>query len=413
MKKVISEQYSLEQKKSILSKAKQIGCFTKYKNLLNISEPVEIDGQVILKAIGKQSEAEVQIYLDPKRIINPSTQKEFSWECPQLDDFIKTQVLKPTISQPEDEQPLDPIEKKEIDDIDNLIQSIEKEVEEQKPESCRKSINALYDFYVKTRDGDYNIDPNKIKKLRDNSQRCLASKEIKNKLFFSKLPLVGDKFQNRIKELQKIKQRDSKLGQFRLLENKIINKSTITEEKVIETRLKIVLENITDFESLSLNKKVKKGFRFLKEISDMKNLGLIQEDLGTLFKTMYGNSYDTSINSISEPMFNVIFTKLALENDLKNKVLENIHSKSSELIASMNDCFTLSKFISKIIFEEYMKKMDLQRNKEDIISSSFMDSVDDEMFRSNLNTKLEPIICKLYEKFTENAKNLMVRMTSL
>lgn len=414
MKKIITEQYNTEQKKNFLSKAKQLGCFAKYKNLLNISEPQEIDGQVILKALGKQSESEVQIYLEPKRIVNPQTKKEFAWECSELDDYIKTQSTKPTEIKFKDENTLDTEEKKEIENIDELIKNIETEVREQKPESCVKSINALYDFYVKTRDGGYTIDPVKIQKLRDNSQRCLASKEIKNKLFFGKLPLVGNKFENRIKELKKIKQRDTKLGQFRLLENKKTDKKTITEHKIVENRLKIVLENISEFENFTLSKKVKKGFRFLKEISDLNSLGLIQENLGDLFKTMYGSSYATSISSISEPMFNVIFTKISLKEDLKSKVLQNIQSKTSELISSMNDCHTLSKFIAGVIFEEFAKKLDAEKSfSDDMVQSSFLDSVDDEMFRKNLESKLDPIVCRLYEKFTENAKNLMVRMTSL
>jgi hypothetical protein len=42
-----------------------------------------------------------------------------------------------------------------------------------------------------------------------------------------------------------------------------------------------------------------------------------------------------------------------------------------------------------------------------------MDTLKNSSFLENLNSKLESSVCELYDKFTENAKNLVVRMSAL
>ena len=152
----------------------------------------------------------------------------------------------------------------------------------------------------------------------------------------------------------------------------------------------------------------------MKEIRDIQKLGLVTETLGTLFKGIYCNSFESSINSISEPLFDSIFNKIVLDEELKQAVLQTIQSKTQELIANMDNCLDFSKFLSDIILEEYAKKLDKEKQTNmDVIRTALMDAVDDEMFRKNLQSKLEKEVCVLYDKFTENAKNLMVRMSAL
>ena len=163
-----------------------------------------------------------------------------------------------------------------------------------------------------------------------------------------------------------------------------------------------------------MKNKVKVGFKTLKEIRDVQKLGLITETLGTLFKGIYGSSYENTINSISKPLFDVIFKKIMLDEKLKSSVIQNIQSKTQQLIASMDSCLDLSKFLSDIITEEYAKQLDEEKQTGlNLVQTALMDAVDDEVFRKNLQSKLEVEVCVLYNKFTENAKNLMVRMSAL
>jgi hypothetical protein len=120
------------------------------------------------------------------------------------------------------------------------------------------------------------------------------------------------------------------------------------------------------------------------------------------------------IGAISEPLLISLLTKIGLDEDLKGKVLTNIQSKGTEIIPSMGDCKSLTNFISAAISEELTKKMNTENIiQSDVVNTSLMDTLKNSSFLENLNSKLESSVCELYDKFTENAKNLVVRMSAL
>lgn len=431
-----------EQQKKILETAVRLGCFKDLDIIQPMNEiPKEItmSSKFVLQVTGRTSETTYHIYADPKEIVSTiNGEKKGKWECIKLDEELKK--IPSNTNGIEDKRKEEEVTKKIIDldrkgeltDLEKVISDLElerqsQETTEQTLTGCTRAIMALYDNYLSVKSGA-KLDMNKIKFLKDYAQKCLKTKQIKSKRFLAKIPLIGDKFEKQLSILLNVPQFDPNLGVFRLQENveitNLIKKSLMeaktkkenefVKTQLVESRMKIILESLEKFQTFNLMKKVKVGFKTLREISQMNKLGLINENLGSLFKGMYGKSYESSINTISEPLFNVIFTKITVDDDLKNKILNNIHTKTAQLIASMDSCESLSKFLADVIIEEYAKKLDGEKQgNTDIVYSSFMDSVDDEMFRNNLINKIQSIICTLFEKFTENAKNLMVRMTAL
>jgi len=199
-----------------------------------------------------------------------------------------------------------------------------------------------------------------------------------------------------------------------LNETKVLKENRLILEKICESRLKIVSENMDDFENMSRVRKIKFGFRFLKESSELLELGLIKENLTDIFQNLYGKSMEDMIGAISEPLLISLLTKIGLDEDLKGKVLTNIQSKGTEIIPSMGDCKSLTNFISAAISEELTKKMNTENIiQSDVVNTSLMDTLKNSSFLENLNSKLESSVCELYDKFTENAKNLVVRMSAL
>lgn len=430
-----------EQQKKVLETAVKLGCFKDLdivQPMDEVPKEISVSSKYVLKITGRTSEMTYHIYADPKEIVSTiNGEKKGKWECVKLDEELNKLQVKPSNNKNSEENlaasNLQTSEKKgELTDLDKVISDLEKErqsqsTSEQTLSGCTRAIMALYDNYISAKSG-VKLDTNKIKFLKDYAQKCLKTKKIKNKRFLANLPLIGDKFEKQLEVLMNVPQFDPTLGIFRLQENTQISeliKKTLMEAKtkkendtvkyqLVESRMKIVLESLEKFEKYNLMKKVKVGFKTLREISQMIKLDLLNENLGSVFKGIYGKSFENSINTISEPLFDVIFTKITMDEELKNNILENIQSKTSQLIASMDSCQSLSKFLADVITEEYAKKLDKEKqNQTDMVYSSFMDSVDDEIFRKNLLTKIESIICTLYDKFTENAKNLMVRMTAL
>jgi hypothetical protein len=331
---------------------------------------------------------------------NPS--EFFEWECPSLGDkSVRVQS-----------------------DIERLRASRE----EQSGIDCVNTFRELYENYLAVSKGGATLDTTVIDRLRKNAQACLIKPEVKRKLFLSKIPGINQRFEKIFNELKSINPADTRLKFFRLVENENISKlikktlkefkqvkeTKKIEKKIFESRINMVFEGFDKFEKLNQQKKVKTGFKTLKEIREIQKSTLMTETLGSLFKGIYGKSFESSIGSISEPLFNMIFTKISLDEDLKGKIMDNLQSKTEQLIASMDSCLDFSKFLTDIISEEYAKKLDNEKKSGmNVLQSALMDAVDDEMFRKNLQTKIESEVCRLYEKFTENAKNLMVRMNAL
>ncbi len=390
-----------DQNDALLKKALSLGCFTELQLTIDSTPIKNKDGVSVLKAVGKSGKT-YHIFADPKKIKEENGTPKAYWECPQLDSR-QAQVKS---------------------DIETLKASRE----EQSGVNCIETIRELYENFIAVKKGGAQLDTDLITKLQKNAQACLIQPEVKRKLFLTRIPGINQRFKEIFDELKAINPRDNRLKYFRLVENdnlKSLIKKTLKEvkskkeskeieSKIFESRMKLVFEGTEKFDSLDKKNQVKIGFKTLKEIRDIQKLGLVTETLGTLFKGLYGNSYENTIGTISKPLFDVIFRKIMLNDELKNSVIQSIQSKTQELIASMDSCLDLSKFLADLITEEYAKQLDKEKQQGlDVVKTALMDSVDDEMFRKNLQTKLETEICVLYEKFTENAKNLMVRMSAL
>lgn len=386
---------------ALLKNALSSGCFAELKLTVDSTPIKNKDGVSVLRAVGKSGKV-YHIFADPKKITEENGTYKADWECPQL--------------------------KSKEEKIKTDIEVLRTSREEQSGVNCIETIRELYENYIAVKNGGAELNSEVVQRLQKNAQACLIKPEVKRKLFLTKIPGINQKFEKIFDELKKINPRDTRLKFFRLVESNDIEKlikKTLKEikqtkeqkeieTKIFESRIKLVFEGNEKFISLNKKNQVKVGFKTLKEIRDIQKLGLVTETLGTLFKGIYGNSYENTINTISQPLFDVIFKKIMLDEELKSSVLQSIQSKNQELIASMDSCLDLSKFLADLITEEYAKQLDKQKQVGlDIVRTALMDAVDDEMFRKNLQTKLEKEICILYDKFTENAKNLMVRMSAL
>jgi len=427
-KKKISEQTeNVEKQKSmeILKKAIELGCFQELDIILGNEPPKEVDGSIVLEVTGKTSQKIYYFYSNGWAQLKGEPNARFQWKCPNLDDYIKKQDVQ--APQPTKQVDVTKTDVSSENDINDIIKKTEEDLEKQRPEGCVKLINSLYSFYDKTKNG-YKTDKVQMKKLRDAAQKCLREPEIKNKLFFSKLPLIGDKFRKKLDVLMKINDMDPTIGMFRLYEQKELSqiiKETLKKtkklkeekeknKKIVEARLKTILKDYSEFEKLTENKKVKVGFKLLRETKTLEDIGLLNESFTEIMKFLYGNSYGEMSKTISGPMIENILKSLNLDGEILNNIKNNIGGKISELTASMDTCETLSDFISECVLEEFLKKIESDKmSQKDVLSTTLLDSLDEEVFKNNLKSKLKEKICEMYDKFTENAKNLVVRMNAL
>lgn len=445
-KRILKEQATDKQTKTTnLTKAIELGCFDSLDLTINPETPQEKDGNVVLFAKGNESKADWQITFEPDvnnkdsrglqqlgKIIKTLNPQEFHiWTCRPLQAELSKATKPPVPNQTNDkntnqnnqntdgEESIDPTLK------DALNAAKNSPLQEIKTKDCIAAIKLFFQ-YSKNAPGP---DLGQFHDVVKNSVSKCARQENMKKLNRKTKQEINTMLQT----LANYAQRDKDKGKYKivnlpLIENKNLNSlvkevlvetKRLKENKVIlgkicESRLKIVIENLSEFETMNRVKKVRFGFRFLKESSELLELGLIKENLTDIFQNLYGKSMEGMIGAISEPLIISLLTKIGLDEDLKNKVLTNIQTKGTLIIPAMGNCESLTNFISTSISEELTKKMNSENIiQSDVVNTSLLDTLKNPAFLENLNSKLEDSVCEMYNKFTENAKNLVVRMSAL
>jgi hypothetical protein len=80
----------------------------------------------------------------------------------------------------------------------------------------------------------------------------------------------------------------------------------------------------------------------------------------------------------------------------------------------MDNCENLTNFLSTQLSEALADK--IMANKligSELIDNSLNELVKGENFKQNISSKLHDNICALFEKFSENAKNLVTKLSEV
>ena len=287
-----------------------------------------------------------------------------------------------------------------------------------KPEEggdCRKNIEILHDLFQKRRveDEDY------VKAIHKIVQNCVNQRDF----------TLRPDLRNKINDLANINTYDREIGKLKiylpqresvnrlikktLIETKERKNNQIIENKLVESRLKFIIEDVSVFNKKSKQVKIKEGFKFLRETSYLKSMGMLNENLSDIFKQMFGNSFESILGTVSDPFVGSILNKLSIPQEIKTSVLDTIKQRANELLAHMDTCENLSKFISDIVSEITVLKMTAKNiTGSQVLDSAIVDTMGDDVFKTKLSEKIEEEVCLLFNKYAENAKNLVTKLTS-
>lgn len=287
-----------------------------------------------------------------------------------------------------------------------------------KPEEggdCRKNIEILHDLFRKRRveDEDY------VKEVHKIVQNCVNQRDF----------VLRPDLRKKINDLANINTYDREIGKLKIYlppresVNKLIKKTLIEtrerknnqliENKLVESRLKFIIEDLSVFNKKSKQTKIKEGFKFLRETSYLKNMGMLNENLSDIFKQMFGSSFENILGTVSDPFVGSILNKLSIPQEIKTSVLETIKQRANELLAHMDSCENLSKFISDIVSEMTVAKMTTKNiTGSQFLDSAIVDTMGDDVFKTKLSEKIKEEVCLLFNKYVENAKNLVTKLTS-
>jgi hypothetical protein len=287
-----------------------------------------------------------------------------------------------------------------------------------KPEEggdCRKNIEILHDLFQKRRveDEDYVKEVHKIVQNCVNQRDFVLRPDLRKKINDLANINTYDREIGKLKIYLPQRESINKLIKKTLVETKEKKNNRIIENKLVESRLKFIIEDISVFNKKTKQVKIKEGFKFLRETAYLKNIGMLNENLSDVFKQMFGNSFENMLSTVSDPFVGSILNKLSIPQEIKVSVLETIKQRANELLSNMDSCENLSKFISDIVSEITMTKMSNKNlTGSQFLDSAIVDTMGDDVFRTKLSEKIKEEVCVLFNKYAENAKNLVTKLTS-
>lgn len=280
---------------------------------------------------------------------------------------------------------------------------------------CRKNIEILHDLFQKRRveDEDYVKEVHKIVQNCVNQRDFVLRPDLRKKINDLANINTYDREIGKLKIYLPQRESVNKLIKKTLIETKERKNNQIIENKLVESRLKFIIEDVSVFNKKSKQTKIKEGFKFLRETSYLKGMGMLNENLSDIFKQMFGNSSENILGTVSDPFVGSILNKLSIPQEIKVTVLETIKQRANELMASMDTCENLSKFISDIVSEMTVAKMTTKNiTGSQFLDSAIVDTMGDDVFKTKLSEKIKEEVCLLFNKYAENAKNLVTKLTS-
>jgi len=205
-----------------------------------------------------------------------------------------------------------------------------------------------------------------------------------------------------------------------LKEAKEKKENLLISEEIVKNRLSIIIESndIKNFNKLSESKKVKIGFSILSELSYLKETELLNEiDLWNSLKSILGSVLTSAPEAvIFEPLFNSILAGIGIpEGIFRNTLVSFLATNPGRLLDAMKDCKEMTKLVAASIVEGLV--MQLQKTKGfsgigyDIIRDSLGSAIENSDFGSKLEEGLAGTICNLFNKFTNNAKDVAGKLT--
>ena len=287
-----------------------------------------------------------------------------------------------------------------------------------KPEEggdCRKNIEILHDLFQKRRveDEDYVKEVHKIVQNCVNQRDFVLRPDLRKKINDLANINTYDREIGKLKIYLPQRESVNKLIKKTLIETKERKNNQIIENKLVESRLKFIIDDVSVFNKRSKQVKIKEGFKFLRETSYLKSMGMLNENLSDIFKQMFGNSFESILGTVSDPFVGSILNKLSIPQEIKTSVLDTIKQRANELLAHMDTCENLSKFISDIVSEITVVKMTTKNiTGSQFLDSAIVDTMGDDVFKTKLSEKIKEEVCLLFNKYAENAKNLVTKLTS-
>jgi phage-related protein len=203
-----------------------------------------------------------------------------------------------------------------------------------------------------------------------------------------------------------------------LKETKIQKETILVEHKIVQSRLKMIVENFSKdekFKKLSEQEQGKICVLFLMEMSSLNDEGLLNENFIDTLKNIFGAAFWSVPEAFTEKALNSLLGALGFpDNSIRKFLVSFFATNPSELLKSFKDCKVLTKHIVRAIGETLI--MNLQQSKGmggtgmDIVRNALQNELQNLDFLKKLEETLSGSVCQVFEKYSGNAKEVLDKL---
>lgn len=204
-----------------------------------------------------------------------------------------------------------------------------------------------------------------------------------------------------------------------LLEAKERKEKQLIEEKLVKSRILMIVESEGDmkkFHLLSEEKQFKISYSIFEEIGYLEEQGLMTEQVWDFLGKIFGNSVGGVAQTIVEPLVNSLLSSIGLGGYFKDFLVSFITSNPLRLAKALKSCEELTKLIAESLTEAVV--MMIQREKGlsgqgyTFIRNALGGAVKDYKFVESLEEQLSTIVCSLFGKMNDKASGVYDKLKS-
>lgn len=203
----------------------------------------------------------------------------------------------------------------------------------------------------------------------------------------------------------------------KLIEEKQRRQNILIERKLVESRLKVIVESKQKFQSLNESQKKKVFMKVIKEINTLEKQGLINEQefsLKDMFGKLFGQGWSAIAQSIVEPAIVSIMGWFGIRGYFANFVASFIASDPRRIAKLFSDCREATQLIAEAIADASFKTIMDSRGMEgagwNIIRNALGGVVKDEPFIKKITEKMADGVCTVMGKFTDKAGDVLQKV---
>jgi hypothetical protein len=204
-----------------------------------------------------------------------------------------------------------------------------------------------------------------------------------------------------------------------LLETKERKEKQLIEEKLVKSRILMIVESEGDmkkFHLLSEEKQFKISYSIFEEIGYLEEQGLMTEQVWDFLGKIFGNSVGGVAQTIVEPLVNSLLSSIGLGGYFKDFLVSFITSNPLRLAKALKSCEELTKLIAESLTEAVV--MMIQREKGlsgqgyTFIRNALGGAVKDYKFVESLEKQLSSTVCSLFGQMNDKASGVYDKLKS-